>query len=63
MQWSRRRERQGTREHKCQKKGQTSFRRVQHVGREEPSGKATSSIQHSEQEPLTSQELTKSFKL
>lgn len=39
MQWSRIGERQGTREHKCQKKGQTSFSRVQHFGREEPWGK------------------------
>lgn len=38
MQW-RRENRQGTREHKCQKKGQTSLSRVQHFKRKELSGK------------------------
>lgn len=50
--------------HKCQRKGQTSLSRVQHFGRGDHR-EATSSIQHSEQEPFTLQELTShsSFKV
>lgn len=62
MQWNRRGERQGTREHKCQKKDKQVLA-VCNTLRGKNHREATSSIQHLEQEPFTSQELTKSFKL